>query len=86
MLDGGPLFRPGDIAVLARHLWRRLNRLRLDAGSDISENLRDRVEQFSEYPDCELCGSSRSREVTIARDGSFDVTKVTGAVVGVRGA
>lgn len=63
---GGPFFSLSDFVVLIRRV-----RARAVGGTlDIADNLKDRKLPFTEYPDCESCGSNLSQEVLTAMDGN----------------
>lgn len=63
---GGPFFSFSDLAVLMRRVKARASR----GTQNITDNLKDRRLPFTEYPDCESCGSSLSKEVLRAMDGN----------------
>jgi 2-polyprenyl-3-methyl-5-hydroxy-6-metoxy-1,4-benzoquinol methylase len=64
--SGGPFFSLSDFAVLLRRI-----RTRIFGGTpDIADNLKDRKLPFTEYPDCESCGSNLCQEVLTAMDGN----------------
>jgi 2-polyprenyl-3-methyl-5-hydroxy-6-metoxy-1,4-benzoquinol methylase len=74
MLTGGPYFRFTDLAVGWRRLKRKVFRSQGNALSiDISDNNKDRVLEFSEYPACESCGSQLSKDILVAVDGNHVV-------------
>lgn len=69
MLDGGPLFRPRDVLVVLRRLRRHLIPKAYEQSVDYSEGTSDKMIPFDEYSAC-ICGSDKSHEVLIARDGN----------------
>lgn len=51
--------------------WRALKKAGLTPSYDTLEDQgKDRIAPFDEYPPCEMCGSKRTAEKLVARDGS----------------
>lgn len=71
MVDGGPLFSLYDFGVLLRRIKLKILNTHGNAQCiDISDNKKDAIMDFCEFPSCESCGASDHSEILIAVDGN----------------
>lgn len=71
VLDGGPLISLSNLGVLWRRIKLKFFGLHGNALCvDISDNQKDAVMEFDEFPRCKACGSTDAEEVLKAVDGN----------------